>query len=305
MRASMFIAFCFLVTSIFAMKPDREYPFTPLSCNIIHKNITIITKDSVRLAGWFIPAQDSVGIVFPDETASQKKPPSEKQKPRPYPQPAGKKPTIIICDGDAGNIAQGIIIGYHFYTHGYNVFLFDWRGFGASQNWKIERDRLCWTEFLVDYDAAIDNAKTFPEVDSQRIGLWGFSTGAYLSFAMLAKRTDIKAFAGRALITSFDDLIANISKIDKDRHWLPPINYPNELIPINAAGNIKKPVFLIVGEKDIRTPPIMSKKIYEKLKGPKDLWIVPGAEHGGQKAPEMISYPEFFIKVKAFFDKYL
>lgn len=299
MRIIFIVFFGFIANSTFAMKPDRQYPFTPFSCNIIHKEITIVTQDSVKLLSWFIPAQDTNEIVLPDSKKIAQ------PKARAYMQSADKKATIVICDGDAGNMAPGIMIGYNLYTSGYNVLLFDWRGFGASQIWKINQDMLCLTEFLMDYAAAIDMVKTLPEVDSLRIGLLGFSTGAYLSFAMLAKRPDIKAFVGRALITSFDDLLGIISKIDKDRNWIPPVNYPNELIPINAANNIQKPVFLIVGEKDIRTPPSMSKDIYKKLNGPKSLWIVPGAEHGGRMSPEMISYPEFFIKTKAFFDKHL
>jgi len=49
----------------------------------------------------------------------------------------------------------------------------------------------------------------------------------------------------------------------------------------------------------------MSKEIYKKLKGPKKLWIVPGAEHGGKRGPEMITYPEFFVKTLSFYDRYL
>jgi hypothetical protein len=33
--------------------------------------------------------------------------------------------------------------------------------------------------------------------------------------------------------------------------------------------------------------------------------VIPGAGHGGQKAPEMTNYPEFFVRVADFFGKHL
>lgn len=49
----------------------------------------------------------------------------------------------------------------------------------------------------------------------------------------------------------------------------------------------------------------MSKKIMKKLKGPKELWIVPNAEHGGIKGPEYANYPEFYNRLAEFFKQYL
>jgi len=76
-------------------------------------------------------------------------------------------------------------------------------------------------------------------------------------------------------------------------------------VPINAAVNITTPVFLIVGEHDKRTPPEMSERIIAKLRGPKELWIVKDAVHGGAEGPEYINPPEFFKRPAAFYNKYL
>ena len=214
-------------------------------------------------------------------------------------------PTIVICDGDAGNMSYMIFYAYQFFTKGFNVLTFDWRGFGKSSDWQMEKDRLCYTEFIDDYNAAINSVKSLNEVDTTKIGVMGFSTGAYLSFSIFSKRDDISAFCGRALITSFDDLLSVLSKVDTSRTFTAPPDYPEELEPINAASGIDRPVFLIVGEKDMRTPPWMSEKIIEVLKGQKELWIVPGTQHGGMNGPELYNYPEFFDRVCSFFNKYL
>ena len=292
--------------SSYALKPERQYKAIPADYGVIYREFTFHTADNLKLKGWFFPAQDTSGISNSIIGRIVPVPPELKPKARAYATfDDSRRPTIIICDGDAGNMTQLIFYGYHLFTRGYNVLLFDWRGFGESSDWPTEQDRLCYPEFIRDYDAAVDFAKKQPEVDTARIGVMGFSTGAYLSFAIAAKRNDIAAYVGRALLTSFDDLLPILKKVSPDRNFLAPENYPSELLPVNAAKRVTIPVFLIVGEKDNRTPVWMSKKIADELKGPKELWIVPNAEHGGVNGPESITYPEFFVKVAAFYDKCL
>ncbi|MEO0136989.1 MAG: alpha/beta fold hydrolase [candidate division WOR-3 bacterium] len=294
-----------LIAFSFALRPEREYKAIPSDYGIIYREVEFLTTDSLKLKGWFIPAQDTVGIL--NSVIGRLVPVPDELKPdvREYKTDTTRKPTIIICGGDAGNMTQFIFYAYHFFTKGYNVFLFDWRGFGKSSMWQTEQDRLCYTEYIDDYDATIDFVKKQPEVDTTRIGVMGFSTGAYLSFAIIAKRNDISAYVGRGLMSSFDELLPVLKQSLPGRNFMAPENYPEELLPINAAERIKIPVFLIVGEKDNRTPVWMSEKIMVKLNGPKELWIVPKAEHGGINGPEFINYPEFFDRVLAFFDKYL
>lgn len=293
-------------SSLHALKPERQYKAIPSDYGIVYRQVVFQTADGLKLKGWFVPAQDTSGIANSIIGRMVPVPQELKPKARLYTTLSDiRRPTIIICDGDAGNMTQLIFYAYHFFTRGYNVLLFDWRGFGESSDWPTEQDRLCYAEFILDYDAAVDFAKQQSEVDTMRIGVMGFSTGAYLSFAIAAKRKDIAAYVGRALLTSFADILPILKNVSPDRSFLAQENYPIELVPVNAAQKVSIPVFLIVGEKDNRTPVWMSKKIADKLKGPKELWIVPNAEHGGMNGPEFITYPEFFDKVAAFYGKYL
>jgi alpha-beta hydrolase superfamily lysophospholipase len=301
-----FVILLLLASSLNALKPEREYRAIPSDYGIIYREVVFQTIDSLKLKGWFFPAQDTSGIANSIIGRLIPVPLEMKCKARSYATLDGlRRPTIIICDGDAGNMTDLIFYAYHLFTRGYNVLLFDWRGFGGSSDWPTERDRLCYSQFIVDYDAAVNSVKQQPEVDTSRIGVMGFSTGAYLSFAIAAKRNDIRAYVGRALLTSFDEILPILKKSDPNRNFMAPENYPKELLPIRAAKKVKIPVFLIVGENDDRTPVWMSKAIMAKLKGPKELWVVPGAEHGGVKGPEFITYPEFFNKVADFFDRQL
>lgn len=289
-----------------ALKPLGEYPAIPSDYGILYERVEIRTADDLRLAGWFYPAQDTAGIA--NDIVGRRIPVPDELKPAPRTMPEAaprRGPTVIICDGDGGNMSFAIFYAYQFFTRGFHALTFDWRGFGESDPWEMDQNQLSYTEFLTDYRAAISFAKGLPAVDSTRIGLLGFSTGAYLSFAMVASTDDIAAFAGRALLTSFDDVLPILAELDPDRGFHAPPDYPEELEPIHAAPRVKTPVLLIVGEKDERTPPWMSERVHEKLAGPKELWIVPGATHGGASGPELTDYPAFFVRVAEFFKDHL
>jgi uncharacterized protein len=305
LKAITIIILLCISVNLYALKPDREYQTIPSEYSIIYRDVSFETEDGITIHGWFFPAQDTSGIQnrvvghFPVEDVY-------KGEARPYQTiDSTRRKTIIVCDGDGGNMSYMILYAYHLFTRGYNVLMFDWRGFGKSDEWMMDQDMLCYTEFLKDYDAAIEFVKRQPEVDSTRIGVFGMSTGAYLSFAAAANNKSISAYAGRALITSFDDVIPILKAIKPDRDLFVPDDYPVRLQPINAAKNLDIPVFLIVGENDDRTPVWMSNKVMSELKGSRELWIVKGAGHGGGEGPEYINYPEFFIRLVEFYDKYL
>lgn len=289
---------------VWALDPAAEYNALPSHYGIEFEEVTFTTCDSISIRGWFFPAQESSATA--DKYVGRLIPMPLELRPERKSQTVGggePRPTIVVCNGDAANMTYLILYAYHFSTHGFNALTFDWRGFGESGDWQIDRDQLSYSEFLDDYDAAINYALARSETDPGKIGLFGFSTGAYLSFAMAAKRSDVSAFVGRGLITSFDDVLPILAELDPDRNIHAPTDYPVDLLPVNAANRVKSPALLIVGANDDRTPEWMSRSVYERLAGPRELWVVPGAEHGGANAPEYVNYPEFFVRVCSFFEK--
>ncbi|MEA4966877.1 MAG: alpha/beta fold hydrolase [Bacteroidaceae bacterium] len=281
------VSLCLLIVFFslpsFAIKPDRVYRITPENLGLIYRDLNVTTSDGLKIKTWFYPAQPALSEKEINEAWNN---PVKKPYVAPY---SKNRPTIIIANGDAGNMCyQQLYHALYFTSKGYNVVTFDWRGFGESSEWEINNDYLVYSEFFLDYDAVIKEVlKQNEEVDTNRIAVFGWSTGAYLSMAAASKYENIKAFVGIGLITSFDDVLPLLKQLQthKDRNLIVPDDYPKELLPVNLAANYNKSTFLIVGEKDNRTPVWMSKKIYSLLPSKKELWIVEGAEHGGQNGP--------------------
>ena len=93
--------------------------------------------------------------------------------------PHKARPAVILCHGPGGNkehlvdeVSRVLVEG------GYVVLRYDYRGWGASEGPK-------WRIVPLEQAEDVGNAITFlqqqPEVDRNRIGLWGTATGATLA----------------------------------------------------------------------------------------------------------------------------
>jgi pimeloyl-ACP methyl ester carboxylesterase len=219
---------------------------------------------------------------------------------------AFKYPTIILCNADANNMTYLIAQAQFLCINGFNVITFDWRGFGKSQKWKFDENIAC-LDFLKDYDAVLDTVIKMKEVDNKRIGSHSFSTGAYISFLEFAVRSEIKALAVRGMFTCYEEAVKNLDIVDPKRSHPYPSDFDKpEYRAIDMSPKITKPIFLIVGEHDVRTPPEMSLRLLSAVNSfVRDLWIVKGAEHGGHEAPEVIDWKGFKQRMIDFYKQNL
>jgi pimeloyl-ACP methyl ester carboxylesterase len=257
---------------------------------MVYKEVPVTSSDGYSIKCYFFPAQKAKKITHDIYNNAKKLTYLS------YP----KNRTIIVANGDGGNMMNMLFYIHSFACNGFNVACFDWRGFGESSAWQTDPNILCYAEYLDDYNAVINKVNSLAEVGG--IGLFGVSTGAYLSLAVAKQNNNVDCFVGRALITDFEEVLLNLHKLKPDRKLSYPKNYPTELLPINASKDFKKAALLIVGENDKRTPVEMSQRIYNNLQGKKELWVVENAGHGGDSAPEIIAKQEFWSKVLSFFN---
>lgn len=280
-----------------AIIPDTVYIRKPESMGLIYKNLEVITNDGYKIETWFFPAQSPLSEGELRDLNGNR---------RTYEtQDETKRPTIIVCNGDAGNMSYfQLYLAKSWTSRGFNVVTFDWRGFGKCSPFAMDRNYLCYTEMLEDYRAVVRTTSEQEEVLNGAIAVVGWSTGAYLS--MITAYTDdlVNAFVGRSLPTDFDDFIPLVMKYkNKTRNeLLVPEDFPTELMPVHIAPEFGKPLFLIVGENDFRTPVWMSRKIIESVPGttPKELMIVENAAHGGKEDPILIAFDDFIKRTSDF-----
>jgi pimeloyl-ACP methyl ester carboxylesterase len=68
--------------------------------------------------------------------------------------------------------------------------------------------------------------------------------------------------------------------------------------PARAASRITVPVLLIHGDADVDTTPVHSRRVFDQLRGPKRLILVPGAPHNGSLRPDVWTEIEAFVRGK-------
>ncbi|MDD2595743.1 MAG: alpha/beta fold hydrolase [Bacteroidales bacterium] len=271
----------------YAIIPNRKYIRLPQESGLIYKQLSVTTKDGYHIETWFYPAQD-----FPAKNAGR-------QEMYPYKIiDKSKRPTIIICNGDAGNMSyQQIYLAMSYAANGFNVVTFDWRGFGNSSEFAMNTDFLCYNEMLWDYEAVIRAVKKQPEVDSKNIFLFGWSTGGYLSVITAYNNKSVKGLFVTGIPTSFEDAIPLLKKLPKniERNLIVPQDFPRDKMPIYIAPKFHKPIMVIVGSDDNRTPQWMAEKIISSVPDPtyKCLSVFEGAGHGGEQSPYFVDMERF------------
>lgn len=116
------VAIVLSISETFAIKPEKTYLYTPEKFGIEHECIKIQTKDNVSLNVWHLPAEKP-GIP------------------------------IVISQSDAGNMSYWIYLGMYLQMYGFDVWMYDYRGFGESDDFAMDRNQLFYYEFVTDLSA--------------------------------------------------------------------------------------------------------------------------------------------------------
>ena len=194
--------------------------------------------------------------------------------------------------------------------HGYGVLLLDPRGQGRSEGdivrWAGDRDIL----------GGVDYLRSRPDVDTGRIGGFGFSVGGEILLEAAAKSTGLKALVSEgAGIRPGEGLEAGEGMSEPIRALWNPASFvmtaavtvfsnhgPPPAI-VDRIGRIApRAVFLIYADPGMGGEKTRQPRYFQAAGQPKAIWRVPGAAHtGGIKARPF----EYERRVVAFFDRAL
>jgi len=188
--------------------------------------------------------------------------------------------TVLFLHGNAENISTHIASVRWLPERGYNVFLFDYRGYGRSAG---EPSLL---GLHLDTEAALATVFTMAEVDPDRIVVFGQSLGGTIAITALAQsayRHRIRALVTEGAFSSYRE----IAREKLAAFWLTwPLQWPlsltidNQYKPREVIGRISPvPVLIIHGLADRVVSPHHAEALYAATDEPKELWLVPGADH--------------------------
>jgi len=178
-----------------------------------------------------------------------------------------KKPVLLWCHGNAGNIAHRLENLFDLYRGGLSVFLFDYRGYGKSTGSPSESG--LYADALASYEYLMRKRGVVPE----RLVIFGRSLGAAVAGEVATQR----AAAGLILESAFPSMqsMADEHYLGLPANWFVDAEYNLS----QKLSNIAVPTCIIHGEYDRIVPIALGRQVYESARHPKTWYMVPRAGH--------------------------
>ena len=173
---------------------------------------------------------------------------------------------VLLCHGNAGNVADRVPHARLLAAAGLDVLLFDYRGYGRSAGRPDEAGT------YLDARAARAALLREPGVAPDRVLYLGESLGGAVALELALEHPP----AGLVLQSAFT------SVRDMARLHYPVV--PGALVPdaypsLRLIRDLRAPLLVIHGERDEIVPAAHGRALYEAAPEPKRLLVVPGAGH--------------------------
>ncbi len=222
----------------------------PADRGLDYEAITFTSLDGTRLSAWYVPAvKKSVA-------------------------------TVLHFHGKADNMSNQLSFVDWLPAQGFNVFLFDYRGFGKSQGHPspkgVHQDAL----------AALEYVRSRNDLDANRLLVFAQSLGGAIAIAALAEdgADGINAVVTESTLSSYRLVVRD--QIGKMGFWS-FLKWPLSWLIVNNQYSPDKfieqlapiPILLIHGDDDQGIAPYHCQRLFEKAREPKQQWIVEGGHH--------------------------
>ena len=228
--------------------------------------------DGTRLHGWLIPAADGT--------------------------PPQQAATVVHVHGNAGNIDSHVWFTQFLPAAGFNLFVFDFRGYGRSEGVARRRRPL-----IADTHAALDMLLARPDIDPARIGMFGQSLGGAIGLNVMADRAELRSGLIMSAFSSWRDVAANAVGGESPgvvSRLLARVLIRDHDRPDEAIARIDRPILVIHGTDDTIVPASHSRRLAEA--GPTaELVEINGGDHNNMRT----SHPEIDRYVIEFFRRTL
>ncbi|MBA3421566.1 MAG: alpha/beta hydrolase [Thermoleophilaceae bacterium] len=216
--------------------PSRVIARQPADAGFSAHDLHIETDDGERLHGWWIVSS------------------------------APSRGHVLLCHGNGGNVGDRVDHARLLSTAGYDVLLFDYRGYGQSSGRPSEdgtyRDARAARRALLRQDG----------VDESRIVYLGESLGAAVALA-LALEAPPRGLVLQSAFTSVRDMAR------LHYPFLPGALVPDAYPSLRRIETLRSPLLVLHGERDDIVPCSHGRALLDAAPDPKQIRIFPGLGH--------------------------
>jgi fermentation-respiration switch protein FrsA (DUF1100 family) len=216
--------------------PSRAILETPASAGLAFDEVELATEDGERLYGWWIAAREpSLGH-------------------------------LLFCHGNGGNIGDRVLNAALLAAAGFDVLLFDYRGYGRSTGGPDEQGT------YNDAHGALAALLARPEVDRDRVFYLGESLGGAVALALAVDRPP------RGLI--LQSTFTSIRDVARAHYpFLPTVLIPNAYPSLRLIRRLRAPLLVLHGDRDDIVPVAQGRALFAAASEPKRIRVFVGLGH--------------------------
>jgi fermentation-respiration switch protein FrsA (DUF1100 family) len=216
--------------------PSRGIIETPDRAGLEYRDLGLEADDGERLHGWWIRARtDSLG-------------------------------QMLLCHGNAGNVGDRVVHAALLTATGFDVLLFDYRGYGRSTGQPSEEGT------YRDARAALSCLLEQPGVDPARIFYLGESLGGTVALDLALERPP----AGLVLLSAFTG-VRELGRLHYP--FIPAALVPDAYPTLRRIHELHAPLLVLHGDRDDIVPLSQGRALFEAAPGPKRMHVFPGLGH--------------------------
>lgn len=250
---------------------------SPTDWGLLYEDVTLISPDGAELAAWYLPSENQAAVLLLHGYGSSR----------------GSLSKHILALSEAG----------------FGVLVYDLRGHGASGG---EFRSLGWQD-VIDVPPALAYLESRPDVDADRIGIYGFSVGGQIALISAGELPQISAiFVDDPGLTDVSDMPTPLTFNDRLMQTVFKLDYwvMQLLIDVEKPPSVSevvpqiapRPLYIIASSAPDTLTNRLSHDYYDLAGEPKTIWDIPEAEHSGtwNARPE-----EYFQNLVDFFSQSL
>ena len=209
---------------------------TPADVGLGYTDLTIETEDAERLHGWWIEARSRT------------------------------RGHVLVCHGNAGNVCDRLLHADLLATAGFDVLLFDYRGYGRSSGRPSEDGT--YRDARAALAALHDQAGT----DDPSVFYLGESLGAAVALALARER----APSGLILQSAFTS-VRDMARVHYP--FIPGALVPDAYPSLRLIAGLEAPLLVLHGDRDEVVPLEQGRALFEAAPQPKRMRVFPGLGH--------------------------
>lgn len=224
---------------------------------MLYENVAIRVGDE-SLHGWWVPADPTQSfMVLPDEPSHILKEPK----------------TMLYFCGVGNNMGDYNYLSRvaAFRQLGFSVLVFDYRGYGLSEGSFPSEAQL-----YEDAQAAWNYLRSEKEISAEEIVIYGESMGGAIALNLAIDHPEASSLI---MQSSFTSMVEAIKHRPASRLFPIKLMLSEQFNSLEKISTVQMPVLFLHGSDDSVVPANMSQELYAAAPPPKEILIIPGAEH--------------------------